>query len=262
MQIPHDYDERVYAGVLGKIIGVYVGRPFEGWSYERIMAELGEIAYYVHERRGVPQATRVAEWLAVPVIEGFVVRVDVERPHDLDTLWRTVRAQVAERSADARQRARASHYSRVGVGLYQPRPLGATDPLAAHNARTRAVAAERAQWQEELRATTSDWGYYQADAIRERVTCAAETAVLAQACALANEHGAQALPGRRHVLMQAGRAAATAQWHKELADACRRLRGDAPERSDDGGDPDALRRRLAEVAGIPLNPAWRSARSP
>ncbi|HKO25408.1 MAG TPA: ADP-ribosylglycohydrolase family protein, partial [Chloroflexota bacterium] len=54
MQIPDDYDERVYAGVLGKIIGVYLGRPFEGWSYERIMAELGEIAYYVHERRGVP----------------------------------------------------------------------------------------------------------------------------------------------------------------------------------------------------------------
>src|SRR2546423_3325352 len=54
MQIPHDYDERVYAGVLGKIIGVYLGQPFEGWSDERIMAELGEIAFYVHERRGVP----------------------------------------------------------------------------------------------------------------------------------------------------------------------------------------------------------------
>ena len=31
-----DYDERVYAGVLGKIIGVYLGRPFEGWPNERI----------------------------------------------------------------------------------------------------------------------------------------------------------------------------------------------------------------------------------
>src|SRR3569833_2370101 len=54
MEIPGDYVERVYAGVLGKIIGVYLGRPFEGWSYERIMAELGEIDYYVHERRNVP----------------------------------------------------------------------------------------------------------------------------------------------------------------------------------------------------------------
>ena len=32
MPIPPDYEERVYAGVLGKIIGVYLGRPFEGWS--------------------------------------------------------------------------------------------------------------------------------------------------------------------------------------------------------------------------------------
>jgi ADP-ribosylglycohydrolase len=54
MPIPVDYLERVYAGVLGKIIGVYLGRPIEGWSYERIMAELGEINYYVHGQRGVP----------------------------------------------------------------------------------------------------------------------------------------------------------------------------------------------------------------
>ncbi len=54
MALPADYAERVYAGVLGKIIGVYIGRPFEGWSYERIMAELGEINYYVHEKLGVP----------------------------------------------------------------------------------------------------------------------------------------------------------------------------------------------------------------
>ncbi len=54
MPIPDDYLERVYAGVLGKIIGVYLGRPFEGWQYERIMAELGEIDYYVHEKRNRP----------------------------------------------------------------------------------------------------------------------------------------------------------------------------------------------------------------
>jgi hypothetical protein len=32
MPLPNDYLERVYAGVLGKIIGVYLGRPFEGWT--------------------------------------------------------------------------------------------------------------------------------------------------------------------------------------------------------------------------------------
>lgn len=54
MLIPADYIERTYAGVLGKLIGVYLGRPFEGWSYERIMSEFGEINYYVHEKRNVP----------------------------------------------------------------------------------------------------------------------------------------------------------------------------------------------------------------
>ena len=54
MILPPDYTERVYAGVLGKLIGVYLGRPFEGWTYDKIMAELGEINYYVHEQRNVP----------------------------------------------------------------------------------------------------------------------------------------------------------------------------------------------------------------
>ena len=54
MSITADYVERVYAGVLGKIIGVYLGRPFEGWSYERIVDELGEINYYVNDLVGKP----------------------------------------------------------------------------------------------------------------------------------------------------------------------------------------------------------------
>jgi ADP-ribosylglycohydrolase len=54
MTFPSDYIERTYAGVLGKIIGVYLGRPFEGWTYERIMAELGEINGYVHDKLGLP----------------------------------------------------------------------------------------------------------------------------------------------------------------------------------------------------------------
>ncbi|MCY7418256.1 MAG: ADP-ribosylglycohydrolase family protein, partial [Chloroflexi bacterium] len=54
MALPHDYEERVYAGVLGKIIGVYLGRPFEGWTYERISSEFGQITDYVHDRLGLP----------------------------------------------------------------------------------------------------------------------------------------------------------------------------------------------------------------
>ncbi len=49
MAIPTDYLEKVYAGILGKI-----GRPFEGWTYEKILGELGPISYYVNERLGKP----------------------------------------------------------------------------------------------------------------------------------------------------------------------------------------------------------------
>lgn len=52
--LPANYEEKVYAGVLGKIIGVYLGRPFEGWTYEHIMKDLGEVSYYVHERLNKP----------------------------------------------------------------------------------------------------------------------------------------------------------------------------------------------------------------
>ncbi len=54
MSLPPDYLERVYAGVLGKLIGVYLGRPFEGWSYEAISQHLGDINYYVHDKLKVP----------------------------------------------------------------------------------------------------------------------------------------------------------------------------------------------------------------
>jgi ADP-ribosylglycohydrolase len=42
-----EYAERVYAGVLGKIIGVYLGRPFEQWTHAEIEERLGEITGYV-----------------------------------------------------------------------------------------------------------------------------------------------------------------------------------------------------------------------
>jgi ADP-ribosylglycohydrolase len=49
-----NYAERVYAGVLGKLIGVYVGRPVEGWSYDRITERFGEIDRYVQDPDGAP----------------------------------------------------------------------------------------------------------------------------------------------------------------------------------------------------------------
>ncbi len=52
--IATDYAARVYAGVLGKIIGVYLGRPFEQWPYEKIESTFGEVNRYVHEEVGAP----------------------------------------------------------------------------------------------------------------------------------------------------------------------------------------------------------------
>jgi len=34
-RIPENYIEKLYAGLLGKTIGVRHGAPIEGWSYER-----------------------------------------------------------------------------------------------------------------------------------------------------------------------------------------------------------------------------------
>lgn len=44
----------IYAGVLGKIIGVYLGRPIEGWTYEKIMDTFGEVYYYKNHKTGAP----------------------------------------------------------------------------------------------------------------------------------------------------------------------------------------------------------------
>ncbi|MDX2064214.1 MAG: ADP-ribosylglycohydrolase family protein [Fimbriimonadaceae bacterium] len=52
--LPADYETRVYAGVLGKIIGVYAGRPFEQWAHPQIEARFGEIDRYVAPEVGVP----------------------------------------------------------------------------------------------------------------------------------------------------------------------------------------------------------------
>jgi ADP-ribosylglycohydrolase len=48
------YAERLYAGLLGKVIGVYMGRPFEGWPKAKIEEKWGAISRYVHEDMGKP----------------------------------------------------------------------------------------------------------------------------------------------------------------------------------------------------------------
>lgn len=50
----HDYEKQVYAAVLGKTIGVYLGRPFEGWKKTDLEKKWGQIDRYVHEDQNVP----------------------------------------------------------------------------------------------------------------------------------------------------------------------------------------------------------------
>ncbi len=47
--IQKDYIERCYAGWLGKIIGVHLGSPVEGWSMEKIRLKHGILTDYVQE---------------------------------------------------------------------------------------------------------------------------------------------------------------------------------------------------------------------
>ena len=52
--IDDTYEAQVYTSMLGKTIGVYLGRPFEGWSKDAIEAKWGQIDRYVHEDQCVP----------------------------------------------------------------------------------------------------------------------------------------------------------------------------------------------------------------
>jgi ADP-ribosylglycohydrolase len=54
MPVVRDYEKQVYAAVLGKVIGVYMGRPFEGWPKRKLEERWGRIDRYVHEDQAVP----------------------------------------------------------------------------------------------------------------------------------------------------------------------------------------------------------------
>ena len=41
MKNTENYMEKVYAGWLGKIIGIRLGAPIEGWTYQRIRDVFG-----------------------------------------------------------------------------------------------------------------------------------------------------------------------------------------------------------------------------
>lgn len=52
--IDKNIQEKIYSGVLGKIIGVYMGRPVEGWSYQAIIDKFDEVDRYVNKDLNIP----------------------------------------------------------------------------------------------------------------------------------------------------------------------------------------------------------------
>ncbi len=46
-ELPDFYEQKVYAGCLGKCIGVRFGAPIENWTYQQIQDHLGEITGYL-----------------------------------------------------------------------------------------------------------------------------------------------------------------------------------------------------------------------
>lgn len=54
MSLSENYRNKIYAGVLGKMIGVYLGRPVEGWPYRSIKDRFGDVPYYVNEELDLP----------------------------------------------------------------------------------------------------------------------------------------------------------------------------------------------------------------
>lgn len=90
MSVPNDYLERLYAGVLGKLIGVYLGRPFEGWTYQRIMEELGPIEYYVHDKLNQPLVVTdddvAGTFTFVRALEDYGISPDL-KAEDIGKAW-------------------------------------------------------------------------------------------------------------------------------------------------------------------------------
>ena len=78
-RIDDDYFQKTYAGWLGKNIGIRLGSPIEGWSYDRIRETYGEIRGYLVD---------YADYAADDDSNGpaFFVRALIDYPHRIDEI--------------------------------------------------------------------------------------------------------------------------------------------------------------------------------
>lgn len=87
--IPPDYAERVYAGWLGKCVGVRFGAPLENWTYDEIRANLGELTGYVSEDRGKifkPDDDTAVPMILIRALEDSGISSDLSAAQIGDTL--------------------------------------------------------------------------------------------------------------------------------------------------------------------------------
>lgn len=86
---PQDYDERVYAGWLGKCIGVRFGAPLEGWWYEKIRDNVGEVLTYLREDGGAifkPDDDTSLPMILIRAFELFGASADIT-PQQFGETW-------------------------------------------------------------------------------------------------------------------------------------------------------------------------------
>lgn len=82
-----DYLERVYAGVLGKTIGVRHGSNDEGWSYEKIKETVGEIKDYLFTFKNFASDDDTNGTFLLPLaLRDFTCSRDLTPDHVADTL--------------------------------------------------------------------------------------------------------------------------------------------------------------------------------
>ncbi len=86
-QLPANYDEQVYAGLLGKVIGVQYGGPIEGWTDDRIWETYGELTGYVrHYHYFRPDDDLSGPMVFIRALEDFTPTEDLT-PQDIGNTW-------------------------------------------------------------------------------------------------------------------------------------------------------------------------------
>ncbi|MBN1642171.1 MAG: ADP-ribosylglycohydrolase family protein [Anaerolineae bacterium] len=86
-ELPPNYDEQVYAALLGKVIGVQYGGPIEGWTDERIWETYGELTGYVqHYHYFRPDDDLSGPLVFIRALADFGASEDLT-PQDIGNTW-------------------------------------------------------------------------------------------------------------------------------------------------------------------------------